>query len=56
MSDATGVAEVMLGLPGFQVLGASEAEAELVLTVETIPPRSSALGAVVRRWRMTGRR
>jgi len=37
MSHATGVAEVMLGLPGFQVLQATEAGAELVLTVETAP-------------------
>ncbi|MCC6498117.1 MAG: ISL3 family transposase [Propionibacteriaceae bacterium] len=37
MGDATGVAEVMLGLPGFQVLEAVEAGAELVLTVETVP-------------------
>lgn len=37
MADATGVAEVMLGLPGFQVLEAAEAEAELVLTVQTSP-------------------
>jgi transposase len=36
MSDATGVAEVMLGLPGFRVLEAVEADAELVLTVETV--------------------
>jgi transposase len=37
MSDATGVAEVMLGLPGFRVLDAVEVDCELVLTVETIP-------------------
>ena len=37
MSDATGVAEVMLGLPGFRVLDAEQQEAELVLVVETIP-------------------
>ena len=34
MSDATGVAEVMLGLPGFRVLEAQESM-ELVIVVET---------------------
>ena len=37
MSDATGVAEVMLGLPGFCVLDAQVACDELVVNVETIP-------------------
>lgn len=37
MPDATGVAEVMLGLPGFRVLEAENAGDELVITVETTP-------------------
>ena len=37
MSDAIGVAEVMLGLPGFRVLEAQQQEVELVLVVETTP-------------------
>ena len=36
MREGSGVAEVMLGLPGFRVLEAVEVDAELVLTVETI--------------------
>lgn len=39
MRDATGVAEVMLGLPGFRVLEAVEVDCELVVTVETIEVR-----------------
>jgi transposase len=35
--DATGVAEVMLGLPGFRVLDADDSGGELVVTVETAP-------------------
>jgi len=37
MSDAIGVAEVMLGLPGFRVLEAQQQEVELVRVVETTP-------------------
>ena len=37
MADATGVAEVMLGLPGFRVIDAVESDDELVVTVETTP-------------------
>jgi transposase len=37
VSDATGVAEVMLGLPGFRVLDAVGSDDELVIMVETIP-------------------
>ena len=37
MSDAIGVAEVMLGLPGFRVLEALEGDSELVLSTETLP-------------------
>lgn len=35
MSDATGVAEAMLGLPGFRVLEVTESDAELVIRIET---------------------
>lgn len=34
MSDATGVAEAMLGLPGFRVLEVTESAAELVIRIE----------------------
>ncbi len=36
MSDATGVAEAMLGLPGFRVLGVQEGGGEIVIEIETI--------------------
>lgn len=35
MADATGVAEAMLGLPGFRVLGVEQTDAEVVIEVET---------------------
>lgn len=35
MSDASGVAEAMLGLPGFRVLGVEETAAELIIEIET---------------------
>ncbi len=35
MSDGTGLAEALLGLEGFRVLAVSEAEAEVVVTIET---------------------
>jgi len=35
--DATGVAEAMLGLPGFRVLEVEETDAELVIRIETLP-------------------
>lgn len=35
MSDATGVAEAMLGLPGFRVLEVEETEAEVIIWIET---------------------
>ena len=41
--DATGVAEVMLGLPGFRVVDAEVADDELVITVETPPPSRLAV-------------
>ena len=36
MNDATGVAEVMLGLPGFRVLDVRDGAGELVIEIETI--------------------
>jgi transposase len=36
MSDATGVAEAMLGLPGFRVLAVDETPAEVVIRIETM--------------------
>ena len=36
MADATGVAEAMLGLPGFRVLEVDETPAEVVILIETI--------------------
>ena len=35
MSDATGVAEAMLGLDGFRVLAVDESAAEVVILIET---------------------
>lgn len=35
MCDASGVAEAMLGLPGFRVLGVEESAAEVVIRIET---------------------
>ena len=35
MSDGTGLAEALLGLDGFNVLGVVESEDELVIAVET---------------------
>ena len=35
MSDATGLAEAMLGLDGFRVLEVRETSSEVVVTVET---------------------
>ena len=34
MADATGVAEAMLGLPGFRVLGVEETDAEVIIQIE----------------------
>jgi hypothetical protein len=36
VSDGIGLAEALLGLPGFRVLEASEARDELVVAVETV--------------------
>ena len=35
MSDGIGLAEVLLGLPGFRVLGVVETDVEVVITIET---------------------
>jgi transposase len=35
MNDATGVAEAMLGLPGFRVMDVEETDAEVVIRIET---------------------
>ena len=40
MDDGTGLAEVLLGLPGFRVLGVVENEAEVVIRVETTAVRA----------------
>lgn len=36
MADATGVAEAMLGLEGFRVLGVQEGAGQIVIEIETI--------------------
>jgi hypothetical protein len=36
MTDATGVAEAMLGLPGFRVLGVEESAGEVVILIEMV--------------------
>ena len=36
MSDGNGLAELLLGLPGFRVLGVVEDDVELVVTIESI--------------------
>ena len=48
MSDATGVAEAMLGLDGFIVLAVREDPAELVITVETTADLVGCAGCGVR--------
>ena len=35
MDDATGLAEALLGLDGFRVLGVEETPSEVIVTVET---------------------
>ena len=47
MPDATGVAEVMLGLPGFRVLDADDSGGELAVTVETAPEPTGCPGCGV---------
>ncbi len=39
MSNATGVAEAMLGLPGFRVLAVDETPLEVVIQIETSADR-----------------
>ncbi len=39
MSDAPGVAEAMVGLPGFRVLAVDETPAEVVIQIETSADR-----------------
>ena len=48
MSDATGLAEAMLGLPGFTVLAVLEDPGELVITVETTAVVVGCAGCGVR--------
>ena len=40
MDDGIGLAEVLLGLPGFRVLDAIECEAEVVIRIETTAARA----------------
>jgi len=40
MSDGIGLVEVLLGLPGFRVLDVVEADAEVVITIETTATRT----------------
>jgi transposase len=44
MSDATGLAEVMLGLDGFRVLGVAETADELVITIESTATTQGCVG------------
>jgi transposase len=50
MSDATGVAEAMLGLPGFRVLEVEETPAEMVIRIELVagPVGCPGCGVVAR--------
>lgn len=48
MSDATGLAEAMLGLDGFKVLDVREDAAELVITIETTTDVVGCVGCGVR--------
>lgn len=54
MSDAIGLAEAMLGLPGFRVVGVQESAAEAVIQVETTGRLVGALAAGFGRSRMSG--
>jgi len=47
MSDATGVAEALLGLPGFRVLDVHESAAELVIEIETTAEQAGCPGCGV---------
>jgi hypothetical protein len=48
MSDATGLAQAMLGLEGFVVLDVREDPAELVITVQTTADLVGCAGCGVR--------
>ena len=47
VSDGSGLAEALLGLPGFRVLQVSEIEAELVVVVESRATVAGRLGCGV---------
>jgi len=47
MTDATGLAEAMLGLPGFRVLEVTETPAEVTIRIETVPRLEPCLGCGV---------
>ena len=58
MTDATGVAEAMLGLPGFRVLDVEEGDGEVVILIETVDELvgCAGCGVIARRtagWRWT---
>ena len=48
MSEGIGLAEVLLGLPGFRVLEVSETAVELVVTIETTADRVGCAGCGIR--------
>jgi hypothetical protein len=48
VDDGTGVAEVLLGLPGFRIVTAVETSDELVVTVETTADRIGCSACGVR--------
>jgi hypothetical protein len=48
VSDGTGLAEALLGLPGFRVLEVTETVAELVVTIETTADRVGCGGCGTR--------
>ena len=54
MSDGIGLAEVLLGLPGFRVLGVVEDDVELVVTIESIAVRAHCRSCGVRLSRRIG--
>ena len=54
MNDGIGLAEVLLGLPGFRVLDVVEDESEVVIRVETTAARAFCRPAVCGLSRRTG--
>jgi transposase len=48
VSDGTGLAEALLGLPGFRVLEVTETVAELAVTIETVADRVGCAGCGTR--------